>query len=110
MKARKKKALTAEGWRVGSAREFLDLTPEEEAFIEIKLALAANLRKRRRKERMTQVQLAELLGSSQSRVAKMEAADITVSMDLLVRALLALGVSGKQVARIIETGVRSKAA
>jgi predicted XRE-type DNA-binding protein len=110
MKAKKKKKLKAAGWRVGTASEFLDLTPEEEALIEMKLALAEYLRKKRQKERMTQTQLAKLLGSSQSRVAKMEAADAAVSMDLLVRGLLVLGVSPKQVARIIGAGVNQKAA
>jgi predicted XRE-type DNA-binding protein len=110
MKAKKRKKLKADGWRVGTASEFLDLTPEEEALIEMKLALAEYLRKRRQRERLTQTQLAKLLGSSQSRVAKMEAADSAVSMDLLVRGLLVLGVSPKQVAKIIGAGVSQKAA
>ena len=101
MKAKKKKALKAAGWKIGTPAEFLDLSAEEEAYIEMKLALAESLKKRRQKEAMTQAALAKLMSSSQSRVAKMEAADSTVSIDLLVRALLALGVTPKQIARIM---------
>jgi ribosome-binding protein aMBF1 (putative translation factor) len=85
-------------WRVGTAADFLGLTQEETALIEMKLGLAATLRKRRQARRLTQTQLAKQLGSSQSRVAKMEAADPSVSIDLLVRTLLELGATRAQVA------------
>ena len=101
MKRTKKERLEAAGWRVGSADEFLDLSKEETAFVEMKLALAENLRKRRQARRLTQTQLARKIGSSQSRVAKMEAADPSVSIDLLVRSLLAMGVSRSEVARVM---------
>jgi len=110
MKAGRRRKLKAAGWKVGTVSEFLYLTAEEEALIEMKLALAEDLRKRRQRSGLTQSDLAELLGSSQSRVAKMEAADSAVSMDLLVRALLALGATPKQVARIIGMGPTRKAA
>jgi len=93
MKKAKLDRLAKAGWRVGSAAEFLDLSPEEEAFVELKLALADLLREVRGRGGWTQLQVAERLGSSQSRVAKMEAADGSVSLDLLVRSLLTLGVS-----------------
>ncbi len=109
MKKTKKSRLEAAGWQVGSAGEFLELTAEERAFIEMKLALARNLRLRRTRRKLTQAQVAKLLESSQSRVAKMEAADSTVSLDLLVRALLALGAKTKDVARIITTAERRAA-
>ena len=101
MKKTKKTKLKKAGWKVGSTAEFLELSPEEEAFIEMKLALARSLKKRRQRRRLTQIQLARLLKSSQSRIAKMESADPSVSIDLLVRSLLALGASPKDVARII---------
>ena len=41
------------------------------------------------------------LGSSQSRVAKMEAADPSVSLDLLVRGLLATGASPRDIGRVL---------
>jgi DNA-binding XRE family transcriptional regulator len=93
--------LKASGWRAGSAADFLDLSPQEAAFIELKLALADLLRDTRTRHGWTQVQVAQQLGSSQSRIAKMEAADATVSLDLLVRSLLALGASREEVGRVI---------
>ena len=96
----KRKRLEAKGWKVGSAADFLGLTPEEEALIEIKLALAKSLRKRRQK-RMTQAQLAEKLLSSQPRVAKAEGGDASVSLELLVRAMLATGATPKEIGKAI---------
>ena len=101
MREAKQKRLRAKGWRIGSAAEFLDLSAEEETYIELKLRLADGLRKRRVKNRLTQEELAKVVHSSQSRVAKMEAGDPTVSLDLLVRSLLALGATRREVARII---------
>jgi ribosome-binding protein aMBF1 (putative translation factor) len=95
----KRKRLETAGWKVGTVREFLDLSAEEEAYLEIKLQLAKNLQKRRREKKLTQVDLARMLKSSQSRIAKMEAGDPTVSIDLLIRSLLALGVSPKTLLR-----------
>jgi ribosome-binding protein aMBF1 (putative translation factor) len=97
----KRKRLEASGWKVGTTREFLDLTPEDEAYIELKLELAKNLQKRRLEKKLTQVELARMLKSSQSRIAKMEAGDPTVSVDLLVRSLLALGTSRKSLLRAL---------
>lgn len=102
MKQAKKTKLERSGWRVGTATEFLDLSPEESEFVEMKLALARALRSRREKQRLSQAELAKRVGSSQSRVAKMEAADETVSLDLLVRSLLATGATAKDLARVIE--------
>ncbi len=101
MESKKKKKLKAKGWSIGSASDFLELTPEESRFIELKLALSASLREARLKHGATQFELAKLVGSSQSRVAKMEAGDPTVTFDLLLKALLALGVTKKQLSRII---------
>ena len=83
--------LEAAGWKTGDARDFLGLSDEEAAFIDMKLALAADLRLRRVARHLNQTQVAKMIGSSQSRVAKMEAADPSVSLDLLVRTLLKLG-------------------
>ncbi len=93
--------LKAAGWKVGSADGFLGLSKEEAALVEIKVALAASLRRRRIRRKLTQEGLAKILRSSQSRVAKMEAADSSVSIDLLLRSLLALGVTQRGVARIL---------
>src|SRR5262249_270219 len=94
--------LVRDGWRVGSAAEFLDLTPEEAAFVETKLALSRSVRERRNAQNVSQSVLAKRLQSSQSRVAKIEAADATVSIDLVLRALFALGAKPKDVATAIQ--------
>ena len=100
MRVEKRKRLEGAGWRVSDAREFLALSEDEAQFVEIKLALARRLRELREKRRWTQAELAKRMGSSQSRVAKMEAADITVSVDLLVRSLLAIGADRRELGRI----------
>ena len=101
MRKEKRARLESAGWRVGSVRDFLGLSKAEEALVELKLALSRSLRERRAKRRLSQHQLAKLLGSSQSRIAKMEAGDPSVSIDLLVRSLLAMGASHKDLARTI---------
>lgn len=101
MNTTKKKRLAKAGWKVGTAQEFLGLSDEESALVEMKLALARSLSQLRLARKLTQVKLATLLGTSQSRVAKMEAADATVSIDLLVRSLLALGTTRQEVGKII---------
>ncbi|MGA9572808.1 MAG: helix-turn-helix transcriptional regulator [Lysobacterales bacterium] len=101
MKQSKRQKLERNGWRVGTASDFLGLSAEESAYIEMKLALSETLREEREKKKLSQVQFARLIASSQSRVAKMEAADASVSMDLLVKSLLALGVARNKVARAL---------
>ena len=101
MKAAKRKKLEASGWKIGPADEFLDLTPEEAAYIELKLSLSKSLKQRRSKENLSQVEFAKLVKTSQSRVAKMEAGDPSVSIDLLVKSLIALGASPKDLAKAI---------
>ena len=93
--------LEAKGWRSGSAAEFLGLSREESYFVELKLKLADELKKRRAKRNISQHELAALIGSSQSRVAKMERGDASVSIDLLFRSLLAMGATPKDLGRSI---------
>ena len=101
MDTKKKKILESKGYKVGTVEEFLGLSSEESEYIELKLALSEALIKRRKKCNLTQAQLAKMLESSQSRVAKMEKGDPTVSIDLLVKSLLALGADKKSIARAI---------
>lgn len=110
MREKQRKHLEARGWRVGSAKDFLGLTDQEAAYIELKLRLAASLLECRRRRHLTQMELAKFLGSSQSRIAKMETGDPSVSLDLLVRSLLALGTSARQLSRIISTRSSAPAA
>jgi len=101
MRAEKRKRLEARGWKVGTAKELLRLSDEEAAYIELRLKLAQGLKARRSAKGFTQNDLAKAVHSSQSRVAKMEAGDPTVSLDLLVKSLLALGASSRELAQII---------
>jgi DNA-binding XRE family transcriptional regulator len=101
MKKTKRKALEKAGWQVGTVDEFLGLSKAEAALVELRLTLSKKLRTKRTKRKLTQGQLAKLLGSSQSRVAKMESGDPSVSLDLLIRSLLAMGASQKEVIKAI---------
>ena len=106
MKIDKKARLERAGWKVGEVREFLKLSDVEAALVEFKLALSRGLRQRRTKQKLTQAELAKLVRSSQSRVAKMEAGDPTVSIDLLVRSFLAMGATQRELGRIIASTSR----
>jgi hypothetical protein len=101
MREDKRKNLESKGWQVGSAADFLGLSPDEEVYVELKLRLAGGLKRRRVHRRLTQLQLARAVRSSQSRVAKMEAGDPTVSVDLLIRSLLAIGVTPQDLGRLV---------
>jgi DNA-binding XRE family transcriptional regulator len=101
MRQSKRKVLAKKGWKTGSAKEFLELTDEEFAVIELKLALGNAVKQRRQKQRMTQTAFAKAISSSQSRVAKMEAGDPSVSLDLLVKSMLSLGATRRDVAKAI---------
>ena len=99
--------LAAAGWKTGDAQDFLELTDAEAAFVEMKLALADDLRARRIAKHLNQTQVARIVGSSQSRVAKMEAADPSVTVDLLVRSLLKLGAGREDLAKAVSGQRRS---
>ena len=101
MKAAKRKKLEANGWKVGNAAYILEMSDEEAAYIELKLKLAKQLKAARTRRRLTQKEFARRIDSSQSRVAKMETGDHSVSLDLLVKSLLALGVSNKAIGKVI---------
>lgn len=98
----KRKKLEEKGFRVGSAAQFLDLTPEEEAYIEIRLDISNLVKSQRAKRGWTQEQLARAIGSSQSRIAKIEAGDPGTSLDLMIKALLRLGISKKDIGKLLE--------
>ena len=101
MDNKKRKKLEAKGWVFGDAADFLGLTSEEARLIDLKLALRASIKEERLKQKVTQEELAKAMGSSQSRIAKMERGDPAVSVDLLLRALMALGMTNKQISKII---------
>ena len=101
MESKKRESLEAAGWKLGSAGTFLGLSEQERRYVEIKLALSKKVREVRQGRNLTQAQAAKLAGSSQSRLAKMESGDPAVSVDLLVKTLIALGMSNRHLARTI---------
>ncbi|MFL6713815.1 MAG: helix-turn-helix domain-containing protein [Sulfurifustis sp.] len=100
MRKAKMARLERKGWKVGGADEFLGLSAEESRYLELKLELSRKLRERREARNLTQAGLAKQLSSSQSRVAKMEAGDASVSIDLLVRSLFKLGATKRDLAKM----------
>lgn len=101
MRESKREKLAAKGWRTGTPKDLFGMSDEEEAYINLRMKLAEGLKTRRHARGVTQLGLARAIKSSQSRVAKMEAGDPTVSLDLLVKSLLALGTSNRELATII---------
>ena len=101
MRESKKQRLKSKGWRVGATKDFLGLSDEESAYIELKARLAEGVRRRRQQARISQAEFAQKLQSSQSRVAKIEAGDPSVSLDLLIRSLLSLGLTARELSKII---------
>ncbi len=91
------------GWVEGSVKDFLNLSAADVEYIETRLALSRLLKTLRIKKKMTQVELATRLHTSQSRVAKMEKGDPTVSIDLLLQSLFSVGLKRKELARDLLT-------
>lgn len=104
MERAKQQRLEAKGWKIGNATDFLDLTLEESVIVEMRLALSRHL-KERRKILMTQAELAAKISSSQPRVAMAENGDASVSIELLIRAMLATGASPQEIGQIIANAV-----
>ena len=101
MDKKKIRELEAKGFKVRDVTEFLELTEEDVRLIELRLALSRKAKEVRRRRRMTQAEVAKRIQSSQSRVAKIEAGDKSVSIDLLVSTLFKLGVSKEELAEAI---------
>jgi DNA-binding XRE family transcriptional regulator len=101
MNKAKARRLRDAGWAVGDARDFLGLTAAEAAIVEMKVSLATGLKRHRTARRLSQAALADRIGSSQSRVAKMEAGDPSVSLELLIKSLLATGTKRREIAQLI---------
>lgn len=101
MKKGKKEKLERAGWVVGGTQDFLDLNDAEMALIDVRVSLAQALRHRRQQLKISQAVFAKRVGSSQSRVAKMEAGDPSVSIDLLIRSLITSGSSAEEIGKVI---------
>lgn len=103
MNKEKRKKLEANGWKVTSVAEFLELTPDEEKIIELRLTLSDVLKRQRLVSNLTQESFAKMLGTSQSRIAKMEAGDKSVTLDLLIRSIFKTGVNIRELSKMIAT-------
>jgi DNA-binding XRE family transcriptional regulator len=103
VKMRKNKAakLMKAGWKVGSASDFLGLSEEESAIIDMKISLSKKLVALRKTSQLTQVQAAKVLHTSQSRIAKMESGDPSVSIELLIKGMIGLGASKRTVGQTL---------
>ncbi len=102
----KRQRLEAAGWKIDSVAELLELSPEEAAMVELKLALSRRLKESRLEHQLSQAELARRMNSSQSRIAKMEAGEPSVSTDLLIRGLLSTGATCKDIAEVIASAHR----
>ena len=101
MDSEKRKRLEAAGWAVGDASDFLELTPAEAELVELKVQLALLVKEMRKINHLSQNALAKKMGSSQSRIAKIESGDPSVSLDLIFRALLTGGATRQELAQVI---------
>jgi len=108
MHASKRKKLEAAGYKVGDAADFLGLSPAESTLVEMKVSLALHMKELRKVKGISQEKLAALLGSSQSRVAKMEACDSSVSMDMMVKSMAILGASSGDIAKAMKPAVPAR--
>ena len=101
MDSEKRRKLKAAGWAVGNASNFLELTPAEAELVELKVQLALLVKEMRKINNLSQDALAKKMGSSQSRIAKIESGDPSVSLDLIFRALLTGGATRQELAQVI---------
>ena len=101
MNSKRRKELEAKGWKFGGVEDFLGLTEEELEYIEVKITLSEMVKDYREKKGLTQIAAAEILQSSQSRLSKIETADPTVSIDLQIKSLLALGATKQEIGQKI---------
>ncbi len=101
MNSKRRKELEAKGWKFGGVEDFLGLTDEELEYIEVKITLSEMVKDYRERNGLTQIAAAKILKSSQSRLSKIETADPTVSIDLQIKSLLALGATKEYIGQKI---------
>src|SRR5262245_26622057 len=97
MNERKRLRLERAGWRSGTVQQFLGLTDAAAAYIETSVLLAAALRAVRRRRRMSLGVAARTIGTTTAAVGKLEAGNPSATIDELLGALLALGISPRRV-------------
>ena len=102
MDALTKKLMQEAGFESGSVGELLGLSEAQETLVEIKVRLTQLLREERRARGWSQNRLAQAMGKKQQVVARTEMAHRSVTLDLLLRALLTIGVKMSRIARELE--------
>jgi ribosome-binding protein aMBF1 (putative translation factor) len=98
---KRKKELETQGWKFGGFEDFLGISDDEFEYIEIKINLSEMVREFREGKGLSQADAAEILKSSQSWLAKIETADPTVSIDMQIKSLLALGATKQEIGQKI---------
>ena len=101
MKATKKKALESAGYNMTNAAEWLGLSPQEDAIVNMRVNFAMEIERICKEQGITQKALAEKIGTRQSGVARMLNNPSKVTLDHLIRTLLALGTPSKRIASLI---------
>jgi len=97
--------MSKQQWKEGTVQEFLGLSDADMAVVETKVALTRTLRTARKAASLTQTDVARAMHTSQSRVARIEAGDPAVSLDLVFKALYAVGMSPRDVGVTIQETV-----
>ncbi len=97
----KQAKLASKGWKISTVNDFLDLTHAEAVYIELRLALSQNLKQRQTQKQLTSSQFAQLLNANHSQIEKLETGEASISLDFLIRSLLTLGATVKELAEIM---------
>ena len=100
MDAERKKKREAADWKFGDYADFLDMTPEEKAVVEIRLAATREMERLRAENPISQEELARRMGTKQPNVSKLFKNPGKATLDTLFRALLALGSTPKKIAAL----------
>ncbi|MBO4435298.1 MAG: helix-turn-helix transcriptional regulator [Fibrobacter sp.] len=99
----KKESLEKKGWKFGDVDEYLGLTPAEMVIVEMKAELAKALIKKRKKSGMSQTEASAKAQTSQSRYAKAEHSDSSVSLELMIKLFFSLGADKKELFKVLRT-------
>lgn len=101
MNANTLEKLKRAGWANGDAADFLDMSEEERSYLEAKLRLARKVEELRKKGGLSQAALASAMKTSQPNIARMERKPESVSLDMLFKTLISLGLSAKKIASLL---------
>src|ERR1700730_7479285 len=91
VKAEEKDPVEGPGVWVGGAEDFLGLTKSERVIVDFRLDLSRRIKEARERRGWSQASLARAMGTSQPRLSRIEAGYPDVTIDLMLRALVAAG-------------------